>query len=301
RTYGERLKAWERQWAAYRRQYGNRRNELLKTDPAAAAKIPYPPFQPGKPEADPQRPAVLYNAMIAPLRPFALKGVAWYQGESNTSRAFEYQDLLTALIKSWRRDFRCDFIFLIVQITAYEAFPGTPPGLLDNSWAWVREAQRRTAQSVPGTGMVVTIDVGERNEIHPGDKQTVGRRLALAARALAYGEKLDYTGPGYTSMTRRDGRIGLTFKRGREGLAARGDGLEGFTIAGADERFVPAQAVIDGDTIVVGSDAVPDPVAIRYAWKGWPEGANLHDGAGLPASPFRTDGFADPTRPKAKP
>jgi sialate O-acetylesterase len=179
---------------------------------------------------------VLYNGMIAPLTPFAIKGAIWYQGENNADRGKQYQKLLPAVIKSWRSSFGVgEFPFLIVQLANYMA-PREQP--VESQWAELREAQTFTAQTLPKTGLAVTIDIGEANDIHPRNKQEVGRRLALAARAMAYGQKVEYSGPVYKSMKIRDGKIYLRFTHAA-GLSSKGgEKLRGFAIAGADKKWV---------------------------------------------------------------
>ena len=231
----------------------------------------------------------LYNAMIAPLAPYAIQGAIWYQGESNAGRAFHYRKLLPAMIKNWRDTMgQGDFPFLIVQIAPYDREHTRSP---DNQWSEIRDSQLYVSQTVPRSALVVTIDVGDEEDIHPRKKEPVGARLALAARGVAYGENLEYSGPIYDSMsTADDHRIRLRFKHTSGGLVSKDGPLAGFTIAGEDQRFHPAKAEIDGDTIVVWSDKVQNPVAVRYAWLPFPEG-NLWNEAGLPASSFRTDSF----------
>jgi sialate O-acetylesterase len=236
----------------------------------------------GWPPADyrqsPNAPTVLYNGMIAPLIPYAVRGVVWYQGESNVGRERQYRTLFPALIADWRRAWgQPGLPFLFVQIAPYREM--TPE---------IREAQLLTLQHTPNTAMAVTIDCGDAEDIHPARKQPVGARLALAARALAYGEKIEYSGPEFESMTRQGSSAVLHFKHVDDGLEARGGPLRGFTIAGADGVFHPAQADIRGESVVVSSPAVSQPAAVRYGWANVPEG-NLFNRAGLPASPFRTD------------
>lgn len=234
----------------------------------------------------PRAPGVLYNGMIHPLMPYAIRGAIWYQGEANATRAYQYRKLLPTMIRSWREAWGQDeFPFLIVQLANYQARQKEP---YISDWAELREAQLMTA-SLPKTGMAVTIDIGNPKDIHPTNKQEVGRRLSLAARAIAHGEKLAYSGPIYDSMKIEGDRIRLRFKHADGGLAARGGGeLTGFAVAGEDRRFVEAKATVDGESVVVGSDQIGKPVAVRYAWADNPE-CNLVNGAGLPASPFRTD------------
>lgn len=221
---------------------------------------------------------VLYNGMIAPLEPYAIRGVIWYQGESNVGRERQYRTLFPAMIADWRRAWgEGDFPFLFVQIAPYR----------DNS-PELREAQLLSWQNTKNTAMAVTIDCGDAEDIHPAHKQPVGARLALAARALAYGEKLEYSGPVFESMKIKGTNAVLRFTHLGGGLVAQVGPLKGFTIAGADKVFHPAQAEIRGKTVVVSSAAVSQPVAVRYGWARVPEG-NLFNRAGLSAPPFRTD------------
>lgn len=234
------------------------------------------------------KPLGLFNGMIAPLANCRVKGVIWYQGESNTGKAWEYHRLLSALIADWRQHWGEGALpFLYVQLPNYGEAKAQPS---ESNWAAMREAQLRTL-AVPRTGMAVTIDVGEWNDLHPLDKKDVGQRLALTARAVAYGEKgLVASGPVYQSMRRMGSVIHLRFTHTGSGLVAKGNGvLKGFAIAGPDKRFVWADAVIEGTEVVVRSRQVTEPVAVRYAWADNPEGANLYNREGLPASPFRTD------------
>jgi len=221
--------------------------------------------------------------MIAPLVPYAIQGAIWYQGEANAGRAYQYRTLFPVLIKSWRSAWQRDLPFLFVQLANYTAALDAPA---ESTWAELREAQTMTL-ALPKTAMAVTIDIGEAGSIHPLDKQDVGHRLALAAEATVYGQSIEYSGPMYQAMTAQDNKIILHFAHGA-GLVAHGDKLTGFAIAGADKKFVWADAKIDGDTVVVSSAAVPNPVAVRYAWADNPV-CNLYNNAGLPASPFRTD------------
>ncbi|MCU0645473.1 MAG: beta galactosidase jelly roll domain-containing protein [bacterium] len=236
------------------------------------------------------KPMGLYNAMIAPLLNNSIKGVIWYQGESNAGRPIEYRTLFPALIQDWRNKWEIgDFPFLFVQLPNFMA-PKPEPS--ESNWALLREAQRK-ALSVPNTAMAVTIDIGEWNDIHPLNKKDVGNRLALVAQKVAYGdEKVVHSGPIYESMKIDGNKIILTFANVGSGLVAQGSGgLKGFAISGADSQFVWAQAKIEGDKIVVWSDKIANPVAVRYAWADNPAGANLYNKDGLPASPFRTDEY----------
>jgi sialate O-acetylesterase len=249
--------------------------EWLRQPSVRFGPVPYPPTDYRN---SAQVPGSLYNGMIAPLQPYAIRGVIWYQGEANVGRERQYRTLFPALIADWRRAWgEGDFPFLFVQIAPFKDM--TPE---------IREAQFLTWQQTPNTAMTVTIDCGDANNIHPAHKQPVGARLALAARALAYGEPIEYSGPAYAAMQVVGNRVVLRFTHLGGGLVAQGGPLAGFTIAGADRVFHPATAEIQGDTIVVSADAVAQPVAARYGWANVPEG-NLYNVAGLPASPFRTD------------
>jgi sialate O-acetylesterase len=234
--------------------------------------------------------AGLYNTMISPLLNYAIKGVIWYQGESNTSRSIEQRELFPALIKNWRDKWKLgEFPFLFVQLPNFVERTDELP---ESDWALFRESQLRTL-SVPNTGMAVTIDVGEWNDIHPLDKKDVGIRLALAAQKLAYGDnKVVYSGPIYESVKIVGNKIILSFNHRGSGLVSKGNRiLKCFTIAGADKKFIQADAKIKGDKVIVWNDKISKPVAVRYAWADNPEGANLYNKEGLPASPFRTDDF----------
>jgi sialate O-acetylesterase len=236
------------------------------------------------------KPMGLYNAMIAPLINFSIKGVIWYQGESNADRPVEYRKLFPALIKDWRKNWQQgDFPFLFVQLPN---FMEAEPQPSEHGWALLREAQLK-ALSVPNTGMAVTIDIGEWNDVHPLNKKDVGKRLALAAQKVAYGdEEVVYSGPLYKSMEVDGSKIILTFTNIGSGLIAKGgDKLKHFAIAGVDKKFVWAEAKIIGDKVIVWNDNIINPVAVRYAWAGNPDGANLYNKEGLPASPFRTDDY----------
>ena len=230
------------------------------------------------PRQSSSRPCGLYNGMIAPLVPYALAGAIWYQGEANSGRAAQYRKLFPAMIQDWRRVWgQGDFPFLFVQIAPHQKM--TPE---------VREAQLLTWQKVPRTGMAVTADVGNETDIHPTQKEPVGDRLALAARAIAYGEKITYSGPVYEAMKSDGNRVILSFTHVGGGLMAKDGQLKGFTIAGADGNFVPAKAEIDGNTVIVSAASIEKPVAVRYGWASTPE-VNLFNQEGLPATPFRTD------------
>jgi sialate O-acetylesterase len=216
--------------------------------------------------------------MIVPLQPYAIAGAIWYQGESNSGRAEEYRTLFPAMIQNWRTAWnQGDFPFLFVQIAPNQ---GMSPE--------IREAQLLSWQKVPRTAMAVITDVGEAKDIHPRKKEPVGGRLALAARAVAYGEKIEYSGPVFKAMLVESNRAVLSFTHTGGGLVAQGGDLKGFTVAGEDHSFVPATATIEGTNVIVTSPSVGKPAAVRYGWATTPE-VNLFNREGLPATPFRTD------------
>ncbi|RQW05365.1 hypothetical protein EH223_05145, partial [candidate division KSB1 bacterium] len=227
-------------------------------------------------------PSSLYNAMIAPLIPFGIRGAIWYQGESNTREAKLYEKLFPAMIENWRQDWRQgDFPFYFVQIAPYNYDIPVVCALL-------RDAQRKSL-SVPNTGMAVTLDIGDPNDIHPRNKQEVGKRLAAWALAKDYGKQdIVYSGPLYKSMKIEKNKIRLLFDHVGKGLMSKGDELTHFEIAGADRQFFPARAKIDGETILVSSQEVKKPVAVRFAFQNTDE-PNFFNKEGLPASSFRTD------------
>jgi sialate O-acetylesterase len=232
---------------------------------------------------------VLFNGMVAPLMPLSIKGVIWYQGESNgnnTANASLYQKLFTTMITDWRKRWgQGDFPFLFVQLPNYRARRDAPG---DSTWAILREAQRLTQAALPATGMAVTIDVGDAELLHPPNKAPVGHRLALLARHDVYGESIVAASPLYQSHIVSAGKVVITFDHVGEGLKLASPGeLKGFAIAGAANKFVWAQARIENaNSVSVWSDAIKEPAAIRYGWADNPE-VNLCNSAGLPASPFQ--------------
>lgn len=244
------------------------------------------PPEPGPPVGAgyPNLPGVLYNGMIAPLIPYAIRGALWYQGESNAERAREYRTLFPAMIRDWRARWgQGNFPFYYVQLANFMAVKDAPS---ESEWAELREAQMLTLRE-PDTGMAVIIDAGDAGDIHPKNKQAVGERLALLALARVHGCNLIDSGPLFRKIAVERGAIRVFFDT-REELVAKDGRLSGFAIAGADRRFTWAEASIDGDTVLVSSPQVPDPVAIRYAWADNPT-CTLCNAAGLPASPFRSD------------
>jgi sialate O-acetylesterase len=229
-------------------------------------------------------PSVLYNAMIAPLVPFAIRGAIWYQGESNAGRAHQYRTLFPTMIRNWRSAWGLEFPFYFVQLANWHASKALPD---ESDWAELREAQTMTLRE-PQTGMAVIIDIGDENDIHPRNKLDVGRRLAAWALAGTYGQKMVPSGPLFDRYTVEGDKVRIRFKYGNGLKTIDGGPVKGFAIAGEDRRFVWADARIDGDIVIVSSPTVQKPVAVRYGWADNPI-ANLYNNAGLPASPFRTD------------
>jgi sialate O-acetylesterase len=285
-TYPAAAKSWREALATFEKEKAEAEKEGKKFEKR-------PPWQPwGGYE--------LYNGMIAPLLPYAIKGAIWYQGESNAGRAEQYRTLFPDMIRCWRRSWELpNFTFLCVQLAPFMAIKDQPG---DSTWAELREAQLLATKVLPKVGMAVITDVGEEKDIHPRKKEPVGARLALAARGIAYGEKIEYSGPVYKSMEVKDGKATLSFDHAASGLEIRGaTELKGFAICGADRKFVWAKAEIVGekvrDKVVVSSPDVSEPVAVRFGWADYPV-VNLWNGAGLPATPFRTDDFPLTTAPK---
>jgi sialate O-acetylesterase len=242
-----------------------------------------PPKKQRDPVQDQHNPTVLFNGMINPAIPYAIRGVVWYQGESivgGEDGIKLYPHVQATLIKDWRALWdEGDFPFIIVQLPELQNYSNNPK---------VREAQA-TVLSLPNTGMAVTIDIGDPNDVHPHNKEPLGDRLTDIALAKAYGRKIEYSGPVYESMVVSGDTIRLKFSHTSGGLVAKDGPLKWFVIAGADQKFVPADATIDGDWVVVKGAGVSAPVAVRYAWDDYPHGCNLYNGVGLPAAPFRTD------------
>jgi sialate O-acetylesterase len=263
----------------------------LERDPALKSLVPAGTIATNNPNQG----TVLYNGMIAPLLPYAVKGAIWYQGESNAGRAHQYRTLFPALIESWREAWKDpEMPFFFVQLAPWRNVTAQP---LESDWAELREAQLLTTQKVKKTGMAVITDVGDAADIHPRQKEPVGARLAVAARAIAYGEKVEPSGPVFQAMEVDGNKAVLRFKHAGKGLEARHGMPIGFTVAGEDRKFYNANAEIKGDTVVVSCDKVSKPVAVRFGWANCPV-CDLWNKDGLPASPFRTDDFPMVTGPK---
>jgi sialate O-acetylesterase len=249
------------------------------------------------------KPAELYNAMIAPLIPYAIRGAIWYQGEANAGRAWQYRTLYPDMIRNWRKDWGIgDFTFLGVQLAPFDhsrkrSLDEITAAPTNSTWAELREAQVLATDVLKHCGLAVITDVGEKDDIHPTRKAPVGARLALQARQIAYGERIVASGPTYRSMKIKDGKIILSFDDVGSGLEAHGDALTGFAICGKDRKFVWARAVIDGNKVAVSAPQVPNPVAVRFGWADYPV-VNLFNREGLPAGPFRTDDFPLTTAPQ---
>ena len=239
---------------------------------------------PQNPAGNPNRPSVLYNAMIHPLIPFTIRGAIWYQGESNADRACQYRDLFPSMIADWRKQWNADFDFYFVQLANFMAKDEEPK---ESAWAELREAQLMTLH-LDKTGMAVIIDIGDADNIHPKNKQEVGRRLALIARANTYNEDIDYSGPLYKNYRIEGDQVRLSFDFDEALKSSDGKSLTGFAIAGPDRKFYRAEGVIEGKEVVVSSPKVTCPLAVRYGWANNPD-CNLTNHSGLPASPFRTD------------
>jgi len=274
----------------YEKQYSEKLDEWKKNVMKAVAEGKPAPRKPALPrQISPEwKSSSLFNAMIHPLIPFAIKGAVWYQGESNVYDAVTYRTLFPAMIGDWRDKWgQGDFPFYFVQISAYGKNDLSIPA--DSYWAMLREAQTM-ALAVPNTAMVVSMDIGEANNIHPKNKQVIGNRLALCALANAYGRKnVVYSGPLYKGMKIEGQKIRIFFDHAEKGLKTpRNEPLKGFAIAGEDKKFEWASAKIEKNTVVVWSEKVKNPVAVRYAWADFIE-CNLYNKKNLPASPFRTD------------
>lgn len=272
-AYDAALPLWERDLAAAKAAGNDAQLKIFHLKPR-------PPHGPG----DRWTPTGLFNSMINPLLPYALRGVLWYQGESNALHPTEYHALFAAMITAWRRHFgQRDLPFYFVQLANYSYLYNAS----GTEWALIREGQAQTL-ALPQTAMAVAIDLGEHANIHPRNKQEVGRRLALIAETRLYGIPGDDSGPMFASATREGNAMRVRFTHADNGLIAHENPVQSLELAGADKVFHPAQGRIEGESLLVSSPDVKDPVAVRYAWSNDPE-ANLFNGAGLPAAPFRSD------------
>ncbi len=236
-------------------------------------------------------PTLLFNGMINPVLNYGIRGALWYQGESNAGRANQYRKAFPLMIQDWRTHFKQgDFPFYFVQLASFNSANGN--SRLGSTWAELREAQTMTL-ALPNTGMAVTTDIGEANDIHPRNKQDVGKRLASIAFNQTYNHKRVDGGPVYQSMKIEGNKIRVTFTSTGSGLMVKDKYgyIKGFEVAGADQKFYYAKAWTEGNEVVVSCDAVPNPVAVRFAWADNPEDANLFNKEGFPASPFRSDAW----------
>lgn len=251
------------------------------------------PKKPAVPDKNPNLAAVLYNGMINPIVPYGIKGAIWYQGESNTGRAAQYTPLLSTMIGSWRQAWNeGDFSFLIVQLTAYGKDDVRSLGA--STWSLLRESQVKIANSVPNTGLACIIDIGNPDDIHPKNKQDVGKRLGLVAEKMTYGRNVLASGPVFKEMKVDGNKAIVTFDTLGDGLVNKGDTISGFIIAGDDGKFYPATAGLEGDGVTVCAAEVAEPKAVRYGWANAPA-CTLFNKSGLPAVPFRTDKDAPET------
>ncbi|HEX4592373.1 MAG TPA: sialate O-acetylesterase [Gemmataceae bacterium] len=254
---------------------------------------PQAPRRPQSPEKSPNSASVLFNAMIAPIVPYGIRGAIWYQGESNAAQAYEYRTLFPTMIEDWRAHWKQgDFPFLCVQLAPYRKIEQKPT---ESDWAELREAQLMATKKLSKVGMAVITDVGEENDIHPKKKEPVGARLALLALKIAYGKDIVAMGPVFKKMTVEGNRAVLSFDNVGAGLECHGQKLTGVTVAGPDRKFHNAEAEIRGDTVVVSSPDVERPVAVRFGWANYPV-VNLWNKNGLPATPFRTDNWPGVTQ-----
>lgn len=298
RYESEQLPRWEAADKKWKEEYGS-------ADAATKKKHPEP-RRPNSPENNPGTPSVLYNGMIAPIVPFGIQGAIWYQGEANAGNPYQYRTLFPAMIQDWRNHWSAanpdekDFSFCFVQLANFMPRENEPTQN-DGGWPGLREAQNLTLK-LPNTGQAVIIDIGQADDIHPKDKMDVGKRLALAALHVTYHKDVVFSGPTYAGMSVEGNKVRIKLDNIGAGLniaaapstqpgvpqAEVASELKGFSIAGEDKHFVWADAKVDGDSVIVWSDKVEKPVAVRYAWANNPE-CNLYNKEGLPASPFRTD------------
>lgn len=297
RDFVERFERMRGDYAAAVQRFATETEEAKKQGRRPASPPPKPPVMPAWMGAE------LFNGMVAPLMPYGIRGVITYQGEANADRAGQYRLLFPELIKGWREAWgQGEFPFLAVQLAPFDKNRNRPLEQItaapeDSDWARLREAQSLAAKAVPNFALVVTTDVGAQDDPTPIQKAPVGARLALAARALAYGEKLAFSGPVFREMTVEGAKVRLQFDHIGTGLEARGGKLAGFAVAGADKKFAWADAQIQPDnSVLVSAAAVPQPVAVRFGWADYPV-VNLFNKDGLPAAPFRTDTFPPPPPP----
>ncbi len=282
-AYATKLEQWKATMAAAKGKSAEERKRLPKK-----------PDAPKRPLLTEGRPGVLYAAMIHPFVGYTMRGAIWYQGESNARPgAVPYDQTLPLMINDWRKRWADEFSFYYVQLASYHA-PSTEPGTPD-SWALTQDRMRLVLATTPKTGMAIINDVGEANDIHPKNKKDPGERLARWALAKDYGKQFIYSGPLFKSSEVKDAAIRVTFDQSGTGLKSRdGGALKRFEIAGADKVWKWAEAKVDGtDSVLVSSAEVKSPVAVRYAWAANPEGSNLVNSDGLPASVFRTDDWDD--------
>ena len=273
-SYADRLAKYQADEQRLKEEYTNAVAKAL----AEAKPTPRPPAPPRDPLKTQNSPARLFNGMLHPVIPYAMRGVIWYQGESNNGRAREYRDLFPAMISDWRALWgEGDFPFLYVQIAPFK-----------NMGPEIREAQFLTLAKTTNTAMTVITDHGDANDIHPTDKEPVGQRLELAARSLAYGQSIEYSGPLFRKAEFRGSNAVISFSHLGGGLVAKGGALRGFEIAGADGNFLPATALIEGTNVIVSAPGITAPASVRYGWTNVPD-VNLFNAEGLPASPFRSN------------
>lgn len=285
--YAERLAAWEKKTAEMRKQTAGVEGPAAKK----SRRLPRRPEEPIHPRLQRHHPSAIYNAMISPLVPFPIRGVIWYQGESNQDRAHQYASIFPTMIEDWRAQWDENFPFLFVQLANFRAAAEAP--VEEGSWPELQWSQYLTLKRLLGTGMAVANDIGAAADIHPRNKQDVGKRLARWALSMApFAQEIVPSGPVYKGMKKEQAGIRIFFDHVGEGLRARGDEpLGGFAIAGEDRSWHAADAQVEGNSVFVSHQAVDEPLAVRYAWKANPTEANLVNSAGLPASLFRTDGW----------
>lgn len=317
-AHPEKMDAYRQDLAQWQKEVAPAFNDAMKSWNAGPKSSPKPvparpepanpdPMDIPSPSSRPGTPSVIFNAKIAPLAGYAMRGALWYQGEANAGNGIEYRTLLPRLIGDWRKRWgQGDFPFLVVQLAAWDMDKSPAPF---HQWPWLREAQSMTVKTVPNTALAVAIDVGNPADVHPKGKEPVGQRLTLAARKLAYGEtQLVASGPVFREAKAEGATMRVTFTETGSGLTIgqapwRADGtppwptdkLVGFTLAGEDQQWHDAEAKIEGDTIIVSSPAVTKPVAVRYAWANSPR-CNLYNREALPAVPFRSDDWSMPKK-----